>query len=300
MPKRLFRRSKDRGRATTAEGRVREDDGQEGEDSHYAMENERDAMENDNENEQREGDAPLSDRARRAFEFGSTMSRDSADQGEPVKVKVVSDSEHEPEEGTEEVVEDEQDSHFAENDELGELDDELDVLRSAEQRAEQLVLKHREEAQENYDKYLRAVAELENFKKRVAKERADLIRYAGENLARDLLDVVDDLERASAQAGSASAEDIAQGIELILKRLHELLGRHSIVGEDAIGQQFDPSKHEALATAPSTEHAPGTVMEQFRRPYFFKDKLLRPGQVVVASEAPVSSTSAPGDQAEEE
>jgi len=140
----------------------------------------------------------------------------------------------------------------------------------------------KQEAAENYDKYLRAVAELENYKKRTLKERSDLIRYAGEHLARDLVDAVDDLERAVGQGEAGNAEDIAAGVRLIRDRFVALLERHAIKGEDAVGCLFDPAKYEAIASVPSDQHEPGTVVEQLRKAYMFKDKLLRAGQVVVA------------------
>lgn len=133
------------------------------------------------------------------------------------------------------------------------------------------------------DKYLRSVAEIENVKKRYTKERADLLRYAGEQLARDLLDVVDDLERASSQNATGEVADVLRGIQLIRDRFIGVLDRHGIKGADTVGKAFDPKEHEALTSVPTADHPPGTITEQFRRAYFFRDKLIRPAQVVVAS-----------------
>ena len=140
------------------------------------------------------------------------------------------------------------------------------------------------EAEENWNKYLRSVAEFENYKKRTLKERADLIRYAGEHLAHDLLEVFDDLKRASQQEVNPGGEEILEGVQLILNRFEQVLGQHSVVAESALEKPFDPEKHEAIATVPTTEHKPGTVMEEFKRAFFFKDKLIRPAQVVVSKE----------------
>lgn len=142
----------------------------------------------------------------------------------------------------------------------------------------------RQEAAENYDKYLRAVAELENFKKRTLKERSELIRYAGENLARDLLDVADDLDRASGHEAGTGEEPLLQGVKLIAERFKTVLERHFVSAEDALGKPFDPSKEEALTTVQTDDVPPGTVIEQLRKAYFFKDKLLRSAQVVVSVE----------------
>jgi molecular chaperone GrpE len=155
------------------------------------------------------------------------------------------------------------------------------------------------EAQENYDKYIRSVAEFENFKKRNAKERSDMLRYAGEHLARDLLEIVDDLARASSSEVGGTAEEIQSGVRLINERFVALLQNHQIKGEEAVGEVFDPNKHEALTTVPTTEHPEGVVIEQLRKAYFFKDKLLRPAQVVVSAR-PASEEAKEGDDNSEE
>ncbi len=138
------------------------------------------------------------------------------------------------------------------------------------------------EVQENYDKYLRALAELENYKKRALKERSDLLRYAGEHLARDLLDVVDNLERAGKEQPQGVSEEFFKGIQMILSQFQQVLEKHGIKGEYEIGKNFDPEKHQAMTAVPTDDFEPGTIMEQFNKTYFFKDKLLRPAQVVVA------------------
>jgi molecular chaperone GrpE len=154
------------------------------------------------------------------------------------------------------------------------------------------------EAAENYDKYLRTVAELENYKKRALRERADLIRYAGEHLARDLVDVVDDFDRAVTQTASVNAEDMLQGVRMIRDRLIALLEKHSIKSEDVVGSQFDPNKLEAIGSVPSDKHPSGTVIEQLKKPYMFKDKLLRPGQVVVSKSSGNDGTKSDGGEKE--
>lgn len=136
---------------------------------------------------------------------------------------------------------------------------------------------------ENYDKYLRALADLENVKKRHAKERSDLIRYAGEHLARDLVEVLDNLELALKQKGPAVNDELLKGVDMIYKQFVSALEKHAVSSESAIGKPFDPQKHQAMTSVPSTEFEPGMVMEEYRKAYFFKDRLLRPGQVVVAA-----------------
>ncbi len=139
------------------------------------------------------------------------------------------------------------------------------------------------EVKENYDKYLRAMAELENVKKRAVRERADLLKYASENLARDLLEIADNFQLAFAQNMPEGNEEFLKGFRLIYDRLMAILEQHQIKSEAAQGTTFDPNKHQALASVPTSDHPPGTVIEEFKRAYFIKDKLLRPAQVVVAA-----------------
>ena len=145
---------------------------------------------------------------------------------------------------------------------------------------------YKKQAEENYDKYLRALAEFDNYKKRTVKERADMLKYSGENLARDILNIVDDLERAlnSTTAGSAT-DSFVDGIKLITNNLVGVLKKHHIESEESVGKPFDPQKHEAMAMVPTAGYEPGVVMEEITKLYLFKDKVLRVGQVVVAKEA---------------
>ena len=143
---------------------------------------------------------------------------------------------------------------------------------------------YKQQADEYYDKYLRALAELENYKKRIIKERAELLKYAGEYLARDILLIVDDLERALKSTSGGATETFIEGVKLIADNLVGILKKHQIVGEESIGQLFDPQKHEAMAMVPTADHEPGFIIEEMKRMYMFKDKVLRIGQVVVAKE----------------
>jgi len=145
-------------------------------------------------------------------------------------------------------------------------------------------------SKENYDKYLRAAAELDTFKRRAQKERSDLLKYGGESMARDLLEVLDNLERAisvasTAAAGSAGSggEEFIAGIKMIAEQYRQTFERHGIRGESGLGKPFDPAKQEALASVPTEDKPAGEVIEEFRKTYFFKDKLLRTGQVVVTA-----------------
>ena len=199
------------------------------------------------------GGESFAERARRAFKLGKSEKEGSTD-GEEAQMSETS----------------------------ADLDtEEMPQASSATEESEALQAV-RAESKENYDKYLRCAADLDNFKKRTAKERSDLIRYAGEGLALDMLEVVDNLERAIAQeASQANADELLKGVRLIYERFVSLLDRHGIKSQESVGQEFNPALHEALATVPTNAQPPNTVIEQYRKAFYFKDKLLRPAQVVV-------------------
>lgn len=146
------------------------------------------------------------------------------------------------------------------------------------------------EAKENHERYLRALADFDNYKKRAIKERSELLKYQGENLAADLLEVVDNFERALATEGGDVAS-VKSGVEMIYKQLMDLLSKHGVRGESSIGKPFDPQIHQAISQAPAADFAAGTVCSELKKAYFIKDKLIRVGQVVVAS----SSTANPSE-----
>ena len=139
------------------------------------------------------------------------------------------------------------------------------------------------EAKKNYDLYLRQVADLENFKKRVAREKEEAIRYGNEALVKDLLPILDNLERAVEHAElGGNGKPFLAGIELVLKGLLEVLEKHGVTQISAKGEPFNPQKHEAFAQVESTDHEPNTVVEELHKGYFMADRLLRPSLVSVA------------------
>jgi molecular chaperone GrpE len=154
--------------------------------------------------------------------------------------------------------------------------DELANLR------EQLAAKT-QEAKDNYDRYLRQVAETENFKKRNARERDDAIRFANEMLLKDLLPVIDNLERAVVHATSGeNGKPLVEGVEMVLKGFLDALNKFGVNQIVAVGQPFDPSKHEAIVQVDSEFHEPNVVVEELHRGYMFRDRLLRAALVSVA------------------
>ena len=136
------------------------------------------------------------------------------------------------------------------------------------------------------DKYLRLAAEFENTRRRHLKEHQDLLNYANENLIKQLLDTVDNLERALGHASDAEEgadkENLREGVALTFRSLMTALERQGVEVIDARGEVFDPRRHEALQTMPSADQATGTVLEVFKKGYLLKGRLLRPAQVIVA------------------
>ncbi len=133
------------------------------------------------------------------------------------------------------------------------------------------------------DKYLRALAEFDNFRKRVAKERSELLKYQGEAILVDILEIVDSFERALASgAQGGDSEQFKQGVELIHKQFIDVLGRWEVRGESSVGKQFDPNRHRAIGKAKVPGSVPNSVIGELKKPYMYKDKLLRVGEVMVA------------------
>ncbi len=142
------------------------------------------------------------------------------------------------------------------------------------------------EAKENYDRYLRAVADLDNLKKRTQRERAETLRFAQEPLIRDLLPVVDNLERAVSHAqGRGNGQPLVEGVSLVLRSLLDILEKHGVSRIEARGEQFDPARHEALARVELPDEEPNRVVDQYQPGYRLHDRLLRAAQVTVSARA---------------
>lgn len=133
------------------------------------------------------------------------------------------------------------------------------------------------------DRYVRLMADFENFKKRALKEQSELLKYQGERVIVDLLEVLDNLELALNHS-SAEAGKLKTGLEMILKMFVERLGKWDVRGESGIGLPFDPQRHSAISRVPGADAKPGTIVGELKKAYFYKDKLIRPGEVVVAAE----------------
>jgi molecular chaperone GrpE len=155
----------------------------------------------------------------------------------------------------------------------------------------------RREVAELRDKNLRLMAELQNQQKRAQREKQEAQRFAEAELARALLNVLDDLERAQEAARSAQdAQAVAEGVRLVSEHFLKVLRDHHVAPIEALGRPFDPAFHEAMLQQPSAEQAAGTVLQEIARGYTMHERVLRPSRVVVSSGPPVTDTPAGGAQ----
>ena len=147
-----------------------------------------------------------------------------------------------------------------------------------------------EKLRAEHEQLLRAAADLENYKKRAAKERDEIQRFGIEKVLRDLLPAVDGLDRALAAAPAGDA--LADGVRLVRSALEQTLARHGVTAFSAMGERFDPALHEALLQVPTAAAPPGTVVLEHARGFKLHDRLLRPAMVGVARAAPAPGSGA--------
>ena len=147
---------------------------------------------------------------------------------------------------------------------------------------EQISLKDKEIA-ELKDKYLCALAETDNIRKRMRQQGEETVRLQREGLLRDLLPTTDNLERAvDAARGGGNGKPIVEGVEMVLRSLLDFLRNHGVVPRESIGQPFDPQFHEAVDHVESADYPPNTVINEFHRGYQVGERILRPARVSVA------------------
>ena len=139
----------------------------------------------------------------------------------------------------------------------------------------------RAEAAANYDRYVRAVAELDNYRKRTVRMRAETRDETLRDALLQVAPILDNLRRALRQE-TQEAELLKQGVELICGQFNDVLKGYGLAEIEAVGQPFDPEVHEALAEVPDDEHVPGTVIEEMEKGYKLNDKVVRYARVVVS------------------
>ncbi len=163
-------------------------------------------------------------------------------------------------------------------------------LRADDSEIERL----RKEATEMRELAQRKQAEFENYRKRMERERLELLRYAGADVVKEVLPVLDNLERALRAAAGATEQQIRDGVAIIHRQLQEILTRMGLSEVESQGKLFDPHVHEAVSQIETEAHPEGTVLEVFQKGYLFKDRMLRPAMVSVAR-----APSSPGDETPE-
>jgi molecular chaperone GrpE len=140
-------------------------------------------------------------------------------------------------------------------------------------------------ADENWERLLRTTADLDNFKKRAARERDEAIKFANESLLKKLVPVLDNFDMALAAATqnqSGTAQSLQTGVSMIYQQLRNVLVESGLEEIDAAGKTFDPNWHEALSQQETNEVPEGQVLQQLRKGYKLRDRLIRPASVVVA------------------
>lgn len=182
-------------------------------------------------------------------------------------------------------VEDEDVLSSVDSEESADESSEPTILLEEAQRELELQTKR---AAEHWDKYLRLGAEFENFKKRAARDRLEAIKFANQALLESLIPTLDSFEMAMAAVENAKADSkdsmdsLKQGIELVHKQLKEVIKEWGLEEIDASGKAFDPAWHEAVSQQESDEAFEGQIVQQIRKGYKLKDRLIRPANVVVA------------------
>ncbi len=139
------------------------------------------------------------------------------------------------------------------------------------------------EAKENYDRFLRMAADLENYKKRAAKEKEEYLKFANEDLIKAILPFIDNLERAVGHAEKVNDTGVLiEGVRLTLQQVLQALNKFGVSSFESVGKPFDPTRHEAMLVVETEEKEPNQVLEEFQRGYLLNDRLLRPATVSVS------------------
>ncbi|MEE4358493.1 MAG: nucleotide exchange factor GrpE [Desulfococcaceae bacterium] len=160
----------------------------------------------------------------------------------------------------------------------------------------------RQELNAEKERFLRMYAEFDNYKKRCTRDMQDFRKYANESLLRELLPIIDNLERAvqSAESGNSTESSVKEGVELILKDMLRLMEKFHVKAVTAVGQPFDPMFHEAIGQEESREHGDNIVLREFQKGYLLHDRLIRPSMVMVSKAGAKTDSSNTEETKEEE
>ncbi len=172
----------------------------------------------------------------------------------------------------------------SQNDDQNPADNLANAADAAFEAGEEQINKLRADLDDASDRVLRAQAELENYRKRARRELEDERRYAAMPMLRDLLPVVDNMQRAIEAAEKLpQPAGLIDGIKLVTQSLITAMAKHHCHKIDALGQPFDPAVHEAISQQPSADHEPNTVILVAQEGYVLHDRVVRPAQVIVSS-----------------
>ncbi len=169
---------------------------------------------------------------------------------------------------------------------------EVASLRAQLELSQTLGRESQKKIEELHDRWVRAVADLENYKKRAVRERDEVQKFGAEKLLKDLLPVLDNLDRALAAA--AADDPLVAGVKLVRSSFEQALSRHGVKSFSALGQPFDPARHEALMQVPSASAAPGTVVTELARGFTLNERLVRPAMVGVSVAPPAGAPEGGG------
>ncbi len=159
--------------------------------------------------------------------------------------------------------------------------------------------KFEQEAKENHDRYLRTLADFENYKKRTQKEKTELAKFANERILEEILPVIDNLERALVHSKETQDFDkMLEGLAMVQKQFLSVLDKFGVRPIECLNQAFDPSFHQSVGQseiAADSDVAEGSVVSEAQKGYFLKERVLRPSLVIVAKKAEPTSTEAPDE-----
>lgn len=157
--------------------------------------------------------------------------------------------------------------------------EQADAEEGADERMEEL----RRQAEENYQRYLRAQADFDNFRRRTRQEKEEFAKYASLNLIEQLLPVVDNFERAiESSKGTKDFDALVKGLEMTFRQLDQVLQQEGLKPIEAVGQPFNPEYHQAVMQVESEEYEEGIVVEELQKGYVLKEKVIRPSMVKVS------------------
>ena len=205
----------------------------------------------------------------------ATKTDDNQNDAEPEEIV---DVDQENEEASEEIVDVDQENEEASIEE--ENIEEAKELSPLEQLEEKIRLKD-DELLKQKDTFLREKAELDNFKKRLVKEKEDFVQFANERLLKEVIQIEDNMERAMT-ASNATLKSLQEGVEMIQKQFATFLKNQKVKPIEALGKPFDPNLHEVLNQQESEEHEENTVIQEYSKGYTLNGRILRSAKVVIA------------------